>query len=391
MEEPSAKVEPSAEAVKEPSARAVEEPSAKVEPSAQVVIEPSADLEAALELEEISLEIEAQDPADLALEEISLDVEEEKLLEPEVVEEPSAGVEPSADIEPSAGVEPSAQAVEEPSAGVEPSAQAVEEPSAGVEPSAQAIEEPSADIKQSTKTTEPPTITEQVSISGPGQDEEEEEAYEFQFDDKPIRSSLAVNNTVLRSMIERFVERLDEHIDAMEMALKDRDYLELVVSCNWVRGEANTLGFDVLNGPITSIELQLRKQKFSQVITHLSELRNMAERIEIKHSATPYSTIQYHVPEHAKNAVIYENFVSQLGTKLLELEVAVAAGSTRQMTQLCRWIERYGTKIKFVEVVEAAQGMQEAIEAEEPELIKDQLEFFIELYGKIEIVKPETT
>ena len=49
----------------------------------------------------------------------------------------------------------------------------------------------------------------------------------------------------------------------------------------------------------------------------------MAERIEIKHSATEDSPIQYTVPAHAKSAVIYENFVSQLGSKLLELEVAV--------------------------------------------------------------------
>lgn len=219
-------------------------------------------------------------------------------------------------------------------------------------------------------------------------DEEEEEDlnYEIQFDDKPIRSSRPINNPVLHSMIERFVKQLFQHIDAMETALTERDYLELVVSCNWVRGEANTLGFEVLVKPIDSIEVQLRREKFSQIITHLSELRNMAERIEIKQSASPDAPIQYFVPAHAKNAVIYENFVSQLGSKLLELEVAASSDNTRQMTQLCKWINRYGTKIKFIEVVDAANQLQEVIESGDEEMIEAQLRRFVEIYAKIEIV-----
>ena len=187
-------------------------------------------------------------------------------------------------------------------------------------------------------------------------------------------------------MIERFVKQLLHHIDEMEKALAKRDYLELVVSCNWVRGEANTLGFDVLVKPIDSIELQLRREKFSQIITHLSELRNMAERIEIKQTASPDAPIQYIVPAHAKNAVIYENFVSQLGSKLLELEVAASSDNTRQMTQLCKWINRYRTKIKFLEVVEAANQLQEVIDGGDETAIAEQLKQFIDIYAKIEII-----
>ncbi|MBO6565156.1 MAG: hypothetical protein JJ956_10460, partial [Pseudomonadales bacterium] len=220
-------------------------------------------------------------------------------------------------------------------------------------------------------------------------DEEEDFEYEIQFDDKPIRSARPINNPVLHSMIERFVKQLSHHIDEMEKALASRDYLQLVVSCNWVRGEANTLGFQVLIKPIDSIELQLRREKFSQIITHLSELRNMTERIEIKQSGSPDAPIQYVVPAHAKNAVIYENFVSQLGSKLLELEVAASSDNTRQMTQLCKWINRYGTKIKFVEVVEAANQLQAVIDGGDEAAIAEQLKVFIDIYAKIEIIIEE--
>ena len=75
-------------------------------------------------------------------------------------------------------------------------------------------------------------------------------------------------------------------------------------------------------------------------------------------------------------------------SKLLEMEVAVSAENPRQMTQICRWIDRYSSKINFVEVVDAAKAMQIAIDSAEEQEIKDQLAFFIDLYGKIEIVKP---
>lgn len=84
--------------------------------------------------------------------------------------------------------------------------------------------------------------------------------------------------------------------------------------------------------------------------------------------------------------MIYENFVSQLGSKLLELEVAASSDNTRQMTQLCKWINRYRTKIKFLEVVEAANQLQEVIDGGDETAIAEQLKQFIDIYAKIEII-----
>lgn len=57
------------------------------------------------------------------------------------------------------------------------------------------------------------------------------------------------------------------------------------------------------------------------------------------------------------------------------------------MTQVCKWIDRYGTKIKFVEVVEANNQMKLALESENQDEIDTKLQNFIDLYGKIEVVK----
>ena len=59
------------------------------------------------------------------------------------------------------------------------------------------------------------------------------------------------------------------------------------------------------------------------------------------------------------------------------------------MTQVYRWITRYGEKIKFVEVVDAAKQLKDAIDSDDSNLIKEQLDSFTALYSKIEIVKSE--
>ena len=181
-----------------------------------------------------------------------------------------------------------------------------------------------------------------------------------------------------------------DEIEKMELSLAKRDYLELVVSCNWIRGEANTLGFEALNQPVQSIELQLRRRKFSQIITHLSELRNMAERIDIKRVKTGDAPVQYVVPASANNTAIYENFVSQLGTKLLEMELALGDENIRQIGQLCRWVERYSEKIRFLEVMDAAKQLRQAIDADNIDDITGILKNFVALYSKIEIVREQT-
>ncbi|MBO6655629.1 MAG: hypothetical protein JJ934_01975 [Pseudomonadales bacterium] len=380
---------PEPEMVKEPSAEVAEVPQAEAEaPSLRLV--PEIELEPSAEIEEPSAEIEAP----------SAEIDEHEapvlMLGEEDEEDQEATTKSGiADYEIDDDADFSLDDFGD-------DTEVKEEPPAE-EPLSLVIEELEEQVEnlQLAPTGEPPaeepvkeaSSEEQFSFTEASEesedDEEEDFEYEIQFDDKPIRSARPINNPVLHSMIERFVKQLSHHIDEMEKALASRDYLQLVVSCNWVRGEANTLGFQVLIKPIDSIELQLRREKFSQIITHLSELRNMTERIEIKQSGSPDAPIQYVVPAHAKNAVIYENFVSQLGSKLLELEVAASSDNTRQMTQLCKWINRYGTKIKFVEVVEAANQLQAVIDGGDEAAIAEQLKVFIDIYAKIEIIIEE--
>ena len=98
------------------------------------------------------------------------------------------------------------------------------------------------------------------------------------------------------------------------------------------------------------------------------------------------AAIKYFVPDHAKNPIIYENYVSQLGSKILEMEIALSGKNYRQMKQICRWIDRYASKIKFVEVIDAVASLEEAIDAGDVAVIEQELKIFIDLYGKIEIV-----
>ncbi len=215
---------------------------------------------------------------------------------------------------------------------------------------------------------------------------DEPEGLTFQFDDKPIRSSISTTNPILQAMIGRFVDELLTHLDEMESAHSNRQYMKLLASCNWIRAEATTLGFEILHIPIRAIEKELRRRRFSQIITHLAELRNIAERIEYRKPRSNGPGIRFVVPEDAKDPLIYEKFVAQLGKKLLELEVAAKAGYIRQMKQLCRWVNRYAGQIQFEEVIEANDLLLAAINAEDQKNIVDQLKAFALLYTRIEVV-----
>lgn len=217
------------------------------------------------------------------------------------------------------------------------------------------------------------------------------EGLSFQFDDKPIRSSISTTNPILQAMIGRFVDELLAHLDEMESAHGNRQYMKLLASCNWIRAEATTLGFEILHIPIRAIETELRRRRFSQIITHLAELRNIAERIEYRKPRSNGPSVQFVVPEDAKDPLIYEKFVAQLGMKLLELEVAANAGYIRQMKQLCRWVNRYAGQIQFGEVIEANDLLLAAVNAEDQKAITQQLKSFALLYTRIEVVPhPET-
>jgi len=96
----------------------------------------------------------------------------------------------------------------------------------------------------------------------------------------PIVSRLA-SNTRFHAVIEKFVSRLDDQLNAMTTAWDEKNFDDLASLAHWLKGAGGTVGFDAFTEPAAQLE-QLAKSKCEEqagdMITLLCQL---ASRIVI--------------------------------------------------------------------------------------------------------------
>jgi Histidine kinase-, DNA gyrase B-, and HSP90-like ATPase len=215
-------------------------------------------------------------------------------------------------------------------------------------------------------------------------------------DDTPIYSSKEMGNPILRSMVERFIVRLSQHLDTMETSLARQEYLDLVVIANWIKSEAFNLGFSQFEPPVTTLELCLRQQDFTSIPDVISQLRRLDQRIEIQDLPVDdgsslgvkpkrFEDIRIPLPVGGKKAELLENFVSQLGLKLLEMQSAWDEGNVRELEKVCKWISRYGKRLHLDLVMKATEELESALGHADADRISQKLWNFIGLYSHIEL------
>ncbi|MCZ6502068.1 MAG: hypothetical protein O6945_06085, partial [Gammaproteobacteria bacterium] len=215
-------------------------------------------------------------------------------------------------------------------------------------------------------------------------------------DNTPIHSSRDMSNPILRSMVERFIVRLSQHLDVMDNGIQQENYLELVVIGNWIKSEAFKLGFSEFDPLVSALELCLRQKDFDSIPNIIGQLRKLDLRIEIQEvpvddgsslGVKPQSIegIKISLPVGEKNAELLENFVSQLGSKLLGMQSAWDYGNSGELEKACRWILRYAVKLQLPVVISATEELQSAIKHGDADRISQKLWNFIGLYSHIEL------
>ena len=102
-------------------------------------------------------------------------------------------------------------------------------------------------------------------------------------------------------------------------------------------------------------------------------------------SSNPDTPIQYELPSHERKAEMLENFISQVGSHLMEMQSTWQEQKSELLTKHCTWIIKYGTKLKVQEVIYAAEDLQEAVEKNDPSDITDKLLDLIDVYVRIEL------
>jgi signal transduction histidine kinase len=222
-------------------------------------------------------------------------------------------------------------------------------------------------------------------------------------DTVPVLTSLSMTHPVLRSMVERFIERLAHQIQLMERSIQDQNYLNFLVSLNWLKGEAYNLGFSAFDTAISELELCLRQQDFEKIPNLVSQLNDIASRIVMQDikvddgSSLGVKTLKIvnHVnvalPENEKKADLKENFISQLGLKLLEMEAAWQEGSISRLEKNCKWIYRYSIKMRLENITRSTESLQTAIKRGDHDQISQRLWNFFTLYSNIRITRSPNT
>lgn len=209
-----------------------------------------------------------------------------------------------------------------------------------------------------------------------------------------------MNNPILHSMAERFVERLVQQLESLEYAFEDENVAEMSLICNWLKGEAYTLGFHDFTHPVAELENLIKEKAWSRIPARIVELKHMASRIVVEGPPTPapaeapvpasrpeMSRLRYTLPaNNAKKAELMENFVAQLGTQLLEMESAVGRGKMRDLQRMVKWILKYAGAFNFNEILEAAENIDAAVQGDTA-TVSAKVADLSALYSTLELVR----
>ena len=95
-----------------------------------------------------------------------------------------------------------------------------------------------------------------------------------------IRSTLPTDDVDFLEIVEEFVERLYQQLDAMDAAFADEDYEGLSRLAHWLKGSGGTAGFHQFTDPARNLEVLAKSNDATSVPAAIGSLRSLADRIE---------------------------------------------------------------------------------------------------------------
>ncbi len=97
----------------------------------------------------------------------------------------------------------------------------------------------------------------------------------------PLLSSLPLDDPDFREVVEEFVERLYERLDAMQQSLRSGDLEELARLAHWLKGSGGTAGFDAFTTPARELEQLAKQGRKDQLPYALQIIERLAARIVV--------------------------------------------------------------------------------------------------------------
>jgi len=101
------------------------------------------------------------------------------------------------------------------------------------------------------------------------------------FIEPALFSTLPTEDHDFREIVEEFIERLHEKLNAMRQALASQDLAELARLAHWLKGAGGTAGFPAFSQPAKRLESLVRDQRYSEIEGAIAEIEQLAERVAV--------------------------------------------------------------------------------------------------------------
>ncbi len=97
----------------------------------------------------------------------------------------------------------------------------------------------------------------------------------------PVSSALPMNNPRFRGIVERYLPRLDNQIEAIQLAIHAEDFDELAKLAHWLKGSGGNVGYHGFTQLAASLESSAKASNREQIAENFDAIRSYTERVKL--------------------------------------------------------------------------------------------------------------
>ncbi len=213
----------------------------------------------------------------------------------------------------------------------------------------------------------------------------------------PIVSRLAAGNPRFRPLIERFTQRLEEQLEAMEQAWLGKDFDELKALAHWLKGAGGTVGFDVFTKPAQRLEQCAINGEQEKAGEFIAELRRLSGRITTEDVAdgvvddsagdegqatlrpatpaeVPAEVVSRLPMDNPRVREIVRKFVTRLELQLDTMRQSLERNDFERLAMLAHWLKGAGGTVGFDAFTAPARALEQSAKSADGEGARQHLD-----------------
>jgi signal transduction histidine kinase/HPt (histidine-containing phosphotransfer) domain-containing protein/FixJ family two-component response regulator len=189
-----------------------------------------------------------------------------------------------------------------------------------------------------------------------------------------VYSSLPMSNPKFRGIVEKFVGRLKDQLEAVDTAWDEKDYTELDRLGHWLKGSAGSLGFGQFIEPARELERFAKDRDDSNIPAAIQELHSIHSRLTIESSPEPQvventakPVKEYVIPEKLTSRYseskprlrpVIGKFINQLAANCEAVEAAVEKQDFDEIEKFGYWLKASGGSVGFPAFTDPARDLE---------------------------------